>query len=107
MKKTPLAALPEGIPAEVASLLEGAPLYDSSSSPEARVIYTPRDGGLYLKRSPRGTLAKEAEMTSYFYKKGLSAKFVRKWLIKQANNLERHNDHRKYVQHTDTALSEF
>ena len=73
MKKTPLKAPPEGIPAALAPFLEGAPLYDSSSSPEARVIYTPKDGGLYLKRAPRSTLAKEAEMTGYFYKKALSA----------------------------------
>ena len=73
MKKTLLSHCPSGIPEELLSYLCGAPLYDSSSSPEARVLYTPRDGGLYLKRAPKGALTKEAEMTRYFYNKGLSA----------------------------------
>ena len=76
MKKTPLSAIPEGIPAELSAYFANAPLYDSSCSPEARVIYTPKDGGLYLKRNARGSLAKEAKMTSYFYSKGLSTEVL-------------------------------
>ena len=72
MKKIPLYVIPEGIPSELLGYLAGAPLYDSSSSPEARVLYTPKEGGLYLKRAPKGSLAKEAKMTSYFYSKSLS-----------------------------------
>lgn len=72
MKKTPIASLPNGIPTELSAYFSDAPLYDTSCSPEATVLYTPSHGGLYLKRAPRGSLEKEAKMTSYFYRKGIS-----------------------------------
>ena len=53
------------------SLLGGGAVYDSSCSPEARVVFIDRDGGYYLKSAPRGTLEKEAHMTRYFHQKGL------------------------------------
>ncbi len=57
-------------------LLTGARVYDSSCSPEARVWFIDRDGGYYLKRAPLGSLEKEALLTRYFYKKGLSAEVL-------------------------------
>ena len=63
-------------PAEAARLLEGAVLYDSSCSPEARVIFIDRDGGLFLKKAAAGTLRTEAEMTAYFHTLGLSAEVL-------------------------------
>ena len=72
MKRTLLSAIPEGIPEELLPYLTDAPLYDSSCSPEARVLYTPKDGGLYLKRAAKGALEKEARMSEYFHQKGLS-----------------------------------
>lgn len=72
MKKTPITQLPEGIPKSLSVQLENAPIYDSSCSPEARVCFVDKDGGIYLKISSPGTLAREAEMTSYFHRKGLA-----------------------------------
>lgn len=58
-------------PREFHSLLEGAVLYDSSCSPNAKVTYIDRDGGYFLKTAPKGTLAQEAAMTRFFHGKGL------------------------------------
>ena len=64
-----LAQLPE----EAARLLEGAALYDSSCSAEARVVFVEKDGGLYMKTAAAGTLRAEAAMTAYYHSLGLSA----------------------------------
>ncbi len=64
------------LPREVERLVVGARVYDSSSSPEARVYYIERDEGYYLKHAARGTLAREAEMTAYFYSLGLGAEVL-------------------------------
>lgn len=76
MKKTLLDNLPADLPADLSQLLRGAAVYDSSCSPEARVWFIDRDGGYYLKKSAKGSLAKEAEMTAYFHKKGLAAEVL-------------------------------
>ena len=87
MKRTLLTRLPEDLPRDYLPLLEGVSLYDSSCSPEARVIYIDRDGGYFLKCAPKGSLAREAEMASYFHKKGLTAPVLsylsaaRDWLL--------------------------
>ncbi len=87
MKRTALTCLPEDLPEDYVRLLEGAALYDSSCSPEARVIYIDRDGGYFLKAAPKGSLAREAEMAAYFHKKGLTAPVLsyrsesRDWLL--------------------------
>ena len=57
-------------------ILENARVYDSSCSPEARVWFVDREGGYYLKSAPHGTLAREAEMTRYFHRKGLAAQVL-------------------------------
>ena len=77
MKKTLLTSLPEEIPADFQAILKGAPIYDSSCSPEARVYFLDRDGGYYLKRSGAGMLRREAEMTSFFHSKGMGAEVLR------------------------------
>lgn len=74
MKKTPTALRPEEFPAPLRRYLGGR-VYDSSSSPEARVWFLP-DADLYVKRAARGTLKKEAEMTSFFHKIGLSVEVL-------------------------------
>lgn len=56
--------------------LENAPLYDSSSSKDARVIFIDKDGGFYLKSASGGTLRTEAEMTRFFNEKGLAPKVL-------------------------------
>lgn len=73
MKKTRITSIPfSDIPSEVASLAEGMPIYDSSSSPEARVYFIDREGGFYAKRAERGTLRNEGMMTDYFHSIGLA-----------------------------------
>ena len=77
----------EDFPEEFHPILKGAPLFDSSCSPEARVWFIDRDGGFYLKSAPAGSLGKEALMTRYFYSKGLAAEVLdylpaeRDWLL--------------------------
>ena len=58
-------------PSEFHSLLSNAEIFDSSCSPEARVIFIDKDCGYYLKSAERGTLKKESEMTRFFHSKGL------------------------------------
>lgn len=87
MKRTPIAHLPEGVPTALLRQLSGAPIFDTSCSPEARVFFIDRDGGYFLKTAARGTLAREAEMTAYFTKKGLAPAVLdyvsreRDWLL--------------------------
>ena len=76
MKKTRLIHLPTDIPERLLPLLSGAVVWDSSCSPEARVIYIERNGGLYLKSAAVGTLAREAEMTRFFHSRGMGAEVL-------------------------------
>lgn len=76
MKRTLLDKIPDGLPDEVGRLLEGARIYDSSCSPEARVYFIDKDEGYYLKVAAAGTLAREAQMTAYFHSKGLGAEVL-------------------------------
>ena len=75
------------IPRAFHPLLEGASVYDSSCSPEARVLFVDRDGGYYLKSAPAGSLEREAALTRYFYGKGLATEVMdyrhleRDWLL--------------------------
>jgi len=50
----------------------GASVYDSSSSPEARVYFIDKDGGYYLKAARAGELSREAELARYFHSKSLA-----------------------------------
>ena len=88
MKRIKTQLNPELLPAEAARLLDGAAQYDSSCSPEARVYYVDRDGGLFLKTAAAETLRTEAAMTAYYHKLGLSAEVLlycteygKDWLI--------------------------
>ena len=72
MKRTQIAALPFSLPPDFSSLTEGARIFDSSCSPEARVYYIEKDGGYFVKAAPKGALRRESEMYAYFHKKGLS-----------------------------------
>ena len=68
--------------------LMGASLYDSSCSPEARVVFVDREKGLFLKEAPADVLDREHVLTCYFHKMGLAARVVeyvkdgeRGWLL--------------------------
>jgi len=73
MTLTPIKPNFETYPVELQAFLSGVKLYDSSCSPEARVIFIDKDSGYFLKSAPKGTLEREAAMTRYFHTKGLSA----------------------------------
>ena len=76
MKRTLITPDLSGYPRAFHSLMEGAAVYDSSCSPEARVIFIDRDGGYYLKSAPKGTLEREASLDRYFHQKGLGAEVL-------------------------------
>lgn len=76
MKRTLIHPNLADYPADLRPLLDGATLYDSSCSPEARVVYIDKEGGYYLKSAPSGTLGREAEMTRFFHQKGLAAEVL-------------------------------
>lgn len=76
MKRTLTSVNVGDFPHPFRGILENARVFDSSCSPQARVYYIERDGGYYLKISPKGTLAHEAEMTRYFHKKGIAARVL-------------------------------
>lgn len=76
MNRQPITIDMSAFPAEFHPLLEGAAVYDSSCSPEARVYFIDRDGGCFLKSAPRGSLKTEAAMTAFFHSKGLSAQVL-------------------------------
>jgi kanamycin kinase len=76
MMLTPITINIDEYPAQLHQLLSGAKLYDSSCSPEARVIYIDKGPGFFLKSSARGMLAREAAMTHYFYEIGLSCDVI-------------------------------
>lgn len=87
MKRTPITPDFSIIPTQFHPLLEDAPVFDSSCSPEARVYYIDTDGGLFLKSAPRGTLKTEAEMTAYFHSQQMGAELLayftddRDWML--------------------------
>lgn len=87
MNRRPLQFAAEAFPEPFRQLAEGTPIYDSSCSPEARVYFLDRDGGLFLKTAAKGSLAQEAKMTRYFHSKGLAPRVLdytsldRDWLL--------------------------
>ena len=76
MKRTLITPNLSQYPKVFHAFMEGAQVYDSSCSPEARVIFIDRDGGYYLKSAPKGTLEKEALLDRYFHQKGLGAEVL-------------------------------
>lgn len=76
MKRKPTELLPETLPLQLRSFAENATVYDSSCSPAARVWFLDKGPGFYLKKSPKGTLEKEAAMTGFFHSKGLGAEVM-------------------------------
>ena len=76
MNRKKISVRTEEYPAEFQIFLQNADVYDSSCSPEARVIFIDKDGGYFLKTAPKGTLKTEAEMTSFFHEKKLGAEVL-------------------------------
>ncbi len=90
MQRTPLRQLPEDLPDQFRPLVQAAAVYDSSCSPQARVLYLDRDGGYYLKCAEQGQLALEARMARFYHAKGLGPEVLdyvssdRDWLLTAA-----------------------
>ncbi len=76
MNKTLLSKIPDDFPSEIYDFTDGAKIYDSSCSGEAKVYFIDRDNGYYLKRSGKGMLEKEALMTGYYHSKGIGAEVL-------------------------------
>lgn len=76
MKRTLISPEWERFPAEIRPLLEGAALYDSSCSPQARVLFIDKEDGFFLKSAPKGALKTEGTMTRYFHSLGLGAEVL-------------------------------
>ena len=73
MKRTPIKLDYSQYPDELHSFLRDVKVYDSSCSPEAKVIFIDHDGGYFLKSAPKGSLEKEAALTHFFHQKKLAA----------------------------------
>ena len=80
MKRTPINVNFKDFPEEFHPFIERAAVFDSSCSPEARVYFLDLDGGLYLKTAALGSLRKESLMDDYFFRKGLGAPEVVKYI---------------------------
>ena len=76
MTRKPLQINIDEYPSELHSYLDGAKCYDSSCSPEARVMFIDKRNGYFLKIRRIAEIAREHEMTRYFHRKGLAAKVV-------------------------------
>ena len=76
MKKTLISKIPDNLPLNIEKICCGKRIFDSSCSPEARVYFIDREGGIFLKCAQKGTLKREATMTDYFHKKGLGAEVI-------------------------------
>ena len=72
MKRTPVQLNLKEWPEALADSLKDAKIYDSSCSPEARVVYIDKGGGFFLKKAPESSLKTEALMTEYFHSLRLS-----------------------------------
>lgn len=76
MKRSLLCGDISTLPQQFTELVRDAIVYDSSCSPAARVFFIDKDSGFYLKKSAKGSLKTEAELTSYFHGIGLGAEVL-------------------------------
>jgi kanamycin kinase len=72
MIRTPVTVDPNSYPAPLRPFLQNTRVFDSSCSPEARVLYLERED-CFLKRAAKGMLHTEAQMNAYFHTLGLTA----------------------------------
>lgn len=76
MKLTQIQPQIDQIPRDFHWLLSDCCIFDSSCSPEARVLFIDKDSGYFLKKAPKGALYQESIMTQYFHTKQLSAEVL-------------------------------
>ena len=73
MKRTEISIDYRVYPERFWDIIKDSRVYDSSSSPEAKVIFIDKEEGFFLKSAKVGSLQREAEMTEYFSRLGLSS----------------------------------
>ncbi|MBE6923700.1 MAG: aminoglycoside 3'-phosphotransferase [Ruminococcaceae bacterium] len=76
MKKSPIALKSDHFPDALRPFLDGGTIFDSSSSPDARVFFIENQGQYFLKVAPKGSLSSEAQMTRYFHTLSLSTQVL-------------------------------
>ncbi|MBR7100826.1 MAG: aminoglycoside 3'-phosphotransferase [Clostridia bacterium] len=87
MKRDLIMGLPLDTPKEFITEFKDANIYNSSCSHEARVYFIDTGNGFYLKSAEKGSLEREAQMTDYFFGKGLSPRMLsyisrdRDWIL--------------------------
>jgi len=74
--KRVITQLPEDVPESIGKFAQGATVYDSSCSPEARVYFIDSGDGFYLKKAAKSTLVIEALMCRFFHYKGLGPELL-------------------------------
>ena len=90
MKRTPIHLDFDTVPPVFHDWLQGAEIFDSSCSPEARVYYLDKDKGYFLKSAPKNALKTEADMTRFLSEYQLAAKVLcyfsddKDWLLTRA-----------------------
>lgn len=72
MNLKPIKLNIETYPEVVINYMKDSVLYDSSCSPQARVVFINKDNGYFLKEAAEGTLKTEALMTVYMHSLKLS-----------------------------------
>lgn len=89
MKKRPVSSIP-GLPEPLQPYILESALFDSSCSEAARVWFSQKDGGFFIKTAPAGTLQEEAEMTAFYHSRKLGAEVLSylpleaDWLVTRA-----------------------
>ena len=76
MKLTQIQPQIDQIPRDFHGLLSDCCIFDSSCSPEAKVLFIDKDSGYFLKKAPKGALYQESIMTQYFHTKQLAAEVL-------------------------------
>ena len=76
MKRTLITPNLSDFPSVYHSLMEGVAVFDSSCSPEARVLCIQKGEGVYLKSGAAGTLEREAAMTRFYHARGLGTEVL-------------------------------
>ncbi|MDL2287552.1 aminoglycoside 3'-phosphotransferase [Eubacteriales bacterium OttesenSCG-928-G02] len=63
-------------PKEIRQFISPSELFDKSSSKDAKILFSNKEHGYYIKYAAKGALASEVEMTRYFHKKSLASEVI-------------------------------
>lgn len=74
MEKKRIQIKTEDFPEELLYLFKNSNVYDTSSNPTARVLYS--DMGCYIKIAERGMLQRESTLAGIFERKGIGARVI-------------------------------